>query len=225
VASVGTIYKIPRKPDCFQSLESFWATPCGPIKGHWNKFREECDFVDQILNTDSFVRDGITSQFVAELWESDPINAVIATVIWGYPRQDPTRGKMIEAVISKSEHFAETISGLRRRTDFLPAEEILQSVNTEKYVKTSTTTKMLCFARIESKEGPCLIFDKVVINAIERIGDSEFVDVRKSIISKKSLASKQRANYGPYVAVCKILADKIGVSPYQMERCLFHLGR
>lgn len=153
---------------------------------------------------------------------------VISTIKWGYPKGGRPGGPWLSFsnAFRTTDKFEAIIVDLK--AEKASAEKVLKKLNgIVSGVGTATTSKIAYFAQLESEEGPCLIYDSMVRRAIVFSTDPALDEVRRELVRyKRDIAPPiQEATYGAYIRSVGKLADRLNVSPAQVELALFRYGR
>jgi hypothetical protein len=185
------------------------------------------------IPTGKFSRDDVRAQFV------DPIGerAIIWTIIWGYERAriGNNPDNIIHALVNAGR-MAETLNriiSVSSRRGPLPAECIIKLLNNAGKVGTSTSSKVAAMARLQSREGECVILDQQVIGsifchrfiefrALEQLMMPRTIDGRNCFGERIEKAFNRRTKfYGDYVRQVRDIASDLGTHAEQLERFLF----
>ncbi|AOL94011.1 8-oxoguanine DNA glycosylase OGG fold protein [Porphyrobacter sp. LM 6] len=155
----------------------------------------------------------ITRGYVLQTFSQSFRKGVIASVIWGYPKGRFPGGRSFSGIFSRSEELAITLTGLRRREP-MAARDICSQFQGFPGLGPSTYTKMLYFAGIEAVEGPCLIYDQMVMRAIAESDEPSWADIKAELGScrypngrfKMYARGTQEGTYGGYLRAAHGLA-------------------
>lgn len=149
---------------------------------------------------------------------------VIAAVIWGFPRGSMPGGKWeaFADAFEGSTQFASELAGLRANP--APGTVAIEKLNRlVKGLNFATTTKIAYFARLDFREGPALIYDKNVIDAIVSSATSmaDRFPRTKFLLRSSNSYSNVVSSYGSYVEEASALAKLHDTTPDAIEVALF----
>lgn len=165
---------------------------------------------------------------LVEIAEVSLARAVIASVVWGFPRGGRPGGKYLDFVrlFDRAGDLALELEELRSRPR--SAAEGLEAIKSEG-VGFATTSKIVYFAGVSFQEGPALIFDANVIKTLVAgtgIASLGFESTKACLGSGKSY-DKAASAYSVYVKEATALAARLSeglkrpVDPDQIETALF----
>lgn len=207
----------------------FATDECFRLK-NWRKHRDdERHGAPYQHNADYDALDGqrFTRAIVFEHFDTSDLKGVISTIKWGYPKGSlPGGGWHAFSDAFRSSAFSDALNSLRAQPR--SANETVETLNRcVKGVNTATTTKIAYFARLQTDEGPCLIYDSMVRRAIAHSEEPEFADLRATLNrSKRDLTpGQQERTYGSYITTVLGAAKRRGVAPEVVELDLFTRGR
>lgn len=172
-----------------------------------------------------------TRQDVFDAFDTSVEKGVIATILWGYQKGRMggfgTRG--IEATFKDPKPLVDAVDRVRHAQQ-LTGDEVLRELNgAVPGISTSTTTKLAYFAGITSLDGPCIIYDTIVIRSLMNGPYAAFMDL-SSVLPGKSRGDpmdaakfRQHKTYGVYLARMNDVARsfRAGIHPDQLELFLF----
>ncbi|MCH8112515.1 MAG: hypothetical protein IH905_11270 [Proteobacteria bacterium] len=216
-------FQLPADPKAYLDEATIWSQGPDTIGREWAAARADPDFPQMFKNDQP--AGPLRASDVRELFRNDWFRAgVIATAIWGYPSR--MRGR-VTATLRQADAIGLILAALRQ-TAPLPAKTHLAVVRGFHQIGTSTATKLLFMADVESNEGPNLIYDERVAVAIGRIGsDLEFKQLSgraAAAIAAKNIQAFQEQSYPEYVIAANAAASRLGVTPLQIEKFLFDKG-
>lgn len=169
----------------------------------------------------------ITRGYVSQAFSQSFAKGVIASVIWGYPKGRFPGGRSFSGIFSRSEELAGALTDLRRREP-IAAQDICSQFQGFPGLGPSTYTKILYFAGIEAIEGPCLIYDQMVMRAIAESDEHYWADI-KAVLGpcryssgrfKMYARGTQESTYGGYLRAAHGLATT-AMSAESIELGLF----
>lgn len=172
-----------------------------------------------------------TRQDVFDAFDVSVEKGVIATILWGYQKGRlggyGTQG--IEAVFNDPKPLVDAVHRIRC-TQELSSDEILRELNGAVLgISTSTTTKLAYFAGVTSADGPCLIYDIIVIRSLMNGPYAAFMGLG-GVLPGNSRSDpmdaakvRQHQTYGAYLARMSDVARSLGagIHPDQLELFLF----
>jgi hypothetical protein len=175
---------------------------------------------------------GLSRRDVFLQYDPEPsASGVVHTLMWGYPQGTLGPGQVqgLGNALWASEDLATELRVLKRAPP-APARAALGRLNAIcEGLGPSTTSKLAYFARVDTDEGPALIYDQMVRRAIRALRDAEFKPLRDAIQpwgSQPDIAPQVAvATYGLYLRTVSAVAAKYGVEADQIEYQLFRLGR
>ena len=161
-------------------------------------------------------------------------------LVWGYP-DGKTHGKSdkgragLQDALSDLSVLTDAVDQLRNYPR--KARDTLELLNRIEGLSIASTTKVAYFAKLETLEGPCLIYDRQVAKASLSLDYPELKELRRALCptldalpAPKSVIDRtagRSLSYGPYLTHAANLAKFVGkgTSPDDIERFLFTRGR
>lgn len=184
-----------------------------------------------LRNGQAFTRRDV---FEAFLHSSE--KGVIASILWGYPSGRMTRGSRggIGAVLADPKPFALAVDRIRNFNELRSADALIEELNRlVPGISTSTTTKIAYFARLVAEQGPCTIYDRMVIRSIMNLGHPEFSGLKSALAGQHrnkhpesplvAALRRQNKTYAAYLEGLTKIAAGLGqgVHPERLELYLF----
>ena len=197
------IRNLPFLDQAFETKKSTWEADCADIR--FNEFFQK-KFQETTVR--------ISRRDLFHQCEGDSYTGIISIIFWGYPRN--MRGshfsnildsiQKIEKIISNQRHL--NSSGFKTITDELKGTGM----------GLSTLTKLLYFFRFTLEGYQCLIFDKRIIEVLNKKRYKELIEL--SGISEYN----KNDRYCHYLKVMHENSEALSVKPDQLELFLFQFG-
>lgn len=156
-------------------------------------------------------------QLIEVFCQAVSASSILLTAIWGYPKGRMPGGsrKPLQAILDHGAEIASKILSVKASDS---AEHILKILSYP-HVGVSTLSKILYFSGLACAEGRFLIYDQMVMRALNHHGFKEFPDW------PAYSASRQLLTYAVFLDKANRYADKFGCSPEHIEYALFLEGR
>lgn len=201
------IKQMPYKDQAFETQKDTWK----PFKKDklFTKFYEE-----------TFARSETVTISRGDLFsmaKKDPLKAVFAIILWGYPRGYTRANNMVRSFplfLKQVEYLSDQLYTHKSIT----ADELKQMLKTCKGVGLSTLSKLLYFFNIKVEGYKCLIMDARIIGVLCQ---DKFTELHP--LSGVREHNKEHF-YPEYLKICAQLSKKYGYKPDQLELFLFMFG-
>lgn len=168
---------------------------------------------------------------------------MIFALVWGY-QGGKTHGKSAsaekqEATLQWAMAHPDVLLDAIQRLRYAPrnARETIRRLNQQPGVSSASTSKVAYFARLEAREGNCLIFDRQVAKAIYKLDLPELAPLREALFPPSAIKADERktisfvaqssSSYQPYLSGIYDLSRTLGrgIDGEDIERFLFRQGR
>jgi hypothetical protein len=161
---------------------------------------------------------------VFEIASVKPELGVIAAIVWGFPRGGTPGGrwKSFAYAFDASLRFVEVLA--KFATFATHASQAIEQLNQlVAGIGFATTTKIAYFAKTGFHEGPALIYDANVINAITGPKNplADAFPRTRSILGSSNFYPKATRSYGSYIEEASALAAHLQTTPDVIELALF----
>lgn len=140
--------------------------------GNWGRHRGDGGQFDAPYEFHDAIGDGagISRQMIFEAFQHSTQKGIVLALEWGFPRgRFPGGSWRPLAEAFRSPELCTAIAQLEGSEDGDACEIISQLNAVIPGLSTASTSKLAYFARLTSRQGPCLILDSRVIAAIRRL--------------------------------------------------------
>ena len=137
--------------------------------------------------------------------EQSPQKKALETIIWGYPTGWPK--KTMLSIVDNLSYVVDSLSSDCKANYF--------ALLNIKGLGWSTLTKLLYFFNCSIDDNQCLILDRIVRSASLRFADFSQINMKNQGIK----------TYCSYIRILNKIANKLIVSPDQIELFLFEEGK
>ena len=166
----------------------------------------------------------IYRRYCKDTFRSDSKKGIFAAIIWGYPKGKFPGGRNFDEIMNHASNISKTIDELKKANATLEAKDIFGHFSQFKNLGPSTLTKCLYFAEIRVKEGPCLIYDKMVIRSITHrssIENDNFSKLRDIFSANTKGINFQKETYAAYLKTINDIANCLRIKHEEIEFDLY----
>jgi hypothetical protein len=157
---------------CIKCIEKLMSDRTVFNHGNWHRHRGDGGQFDAPYEFHDAVDDGagISRQMIFEAFRRSTQEGIVLALEWGFPRgRFPGGSWRPLAEAFRSPELCAAIEELRDLEDGDACEIITQLNAVIPGLSTASTSKLAYFARLNSRQGPCLILDSRVIAATRRL--------------------------------------------------------
>lgn len=183
-----------------------------------------CEILERL--TRARTTGAISRRDVFEIYSRDAKLGIVAAVIWGYPKGNLPGGKSFNPVFDNLSAIARKLNEVCGAS--MPAKGLCDIFDQFQGLGPSTFTKLLYFGSVVAAEGPCLVYDQMVMRSIAISSEGCWNSLRRELGSPRLgngrfrtfPKKKQIETYGSYLRTARELAGRDG-DPAAIELDLF----
>lgn len=189
---------------------------------HLDKNGADSSHLRTVLKLAGDQRRKLTRRDVRDAYSISPATGVVASIVWGFPKGGRPGGiwQPFAEAFHKAPVYASVLADIAQTPTTMAFAGITALNEVQHGVGFATTTKIAYFAGVRFLEGPALIFDKNVIQAIRLLEDGSFRRSREGL-GDGAYYHKAVSAYGHFLTEASQYAHRWAAVPDQVEVALF----